>query len=257
MSLDTNWFWSVLVVFARASGLVALAPVFGSRTVPVPVRVGLSGMLALGLAPVVQPAVGAPPGDWLPLITRLLSEAVMGIVLGYGVNLLVGAAVMAGELLDQMMGFSMMQLLNPLSTFPTSLLAQFHYLLALTLFALVDGHHLLLMALARSFEVSGDFTSFQSLAEGGLALAIGLGTQVLWLCLQIAAPAAGVLFVVDSAMAALSRAVPQVPIWLIGVPAKIAVGVVALALSLPAMTGITMRLTDLCLRYLEQVMRWW
>ena len=52
MSLDTNWFWSVLVVFARASGLVALAPVFGSRTVPVPVRVGLSGMLALGLAPV-------------------------------------------------------------------------------------------------------------------------------------------------------------------------------------------------------------
>lgn len=256
MSLDTNWFWSVLVVFARASGLVALAPVFGSRTVPVPVRVGFSGMLALGLAPMVSQTVGAPPGEWLPLILRLVGEVVVGLILGYGVNLLIGSAVMAGELLDQMMGFSVMQLLNPMSSFPTSLLAQFHYMLALVLFALVDGHHLLLLALARSFEVGVSPHSFEAIAQGGIGLALQLGTQVLWLCFQIAAPSAGVLFVVDSAMAFLSRAVPQVPVWLIGMPAKIAVGIVVLAVSLPAFVELVVRITDLGTHYLEQVLRW-
>lgn len=255
MSLDTNWFWSVLVVFARTSGLVALAPVFGSRTVPVPIRVGLSGMLALGAAPVVQPMVGSPPGDWVPLVMRLLGEVVVGLMLGYGVSLIIGVAVMAGELLDQMMGFSMMQLLNPMSSFPTSLLAQFHYMLAMVLFALVDGHHLLLMALARSFEVSTGVVRFETMAQGGLELALALGSQVLWLCFQIAVPSAGVLFVVDSAMAFVSRAVPQVPIWLIGMPAKIAVGLVALAVSLPTFLSLSVRMTELSWRYLEQVVR--
>ncbi len=255
MNLDLEWFWSVLVGFTRASGLVLLAPVFGSRTVPVAVRVGLAGVLALGMAPIIQPTVGAPPTEWLPLITRLVEEALIGLVMGYGVSLIIGAAVMAGELLDQMMGFGIIQLLNPFSSFPTSLMAQFHYMLAMVLFALIDGHHLLLLALVRSFEISQGIGDFHTLAEGGLAVGIQLFSSVLWLCLQIAAPAGGVLFVVDSAMAAISRAVPQVPVWLIGLPAKIAVGLVALGASLPAMVGLSRHLSDLSLRYLEDWLR--
>ncbi len=255
MSLDTDWFWSVLVGFTRASGLVLLAPVFGSRTVPAPVRVGLAGMIALGLAPVIQPTVGPPPTEWISLITRLVGEALIGLVMGYGVNLIIGAAVMAGELLDQMMGFGMIQILNPLSSFPTSLLAQFHYLLAMVLFALIDGHHLLLLALARSFELGQGTGDFQTLAGGGFELAVRLCSDTLWLCVQIAAPAGGVLFVVDSAMAAVSRAVPQVPVWLIGLPAKIAVGIVALGASLPALVGLSVRMSELTLRFLEGCLR--
>lgn len=255
MSLDIEWFWSVLVGFTRASGLVLLAPVFGSRTVPTPVRVGFAGILALGMAPLIQPTVGAPPTEWLPFIVRLVGEALIGLVMGYGVSLIIGAAVMAGELLDQMMGFGMIQLLNPFSSFPTSLMAQFHYMLAMVLFALVDGHHLLLVALTRSFEISQGIGDFRTLAEGGLTIGVQLCGDVLWLCVQIAAPAGGVLFVVDSAMAAISRAVPQVPVWLIGLPAKIAVGLVALSASLPAMVGLSTRLSELSLRFLESWLR--
>ncbi len=251
MSLDTDWFWSVFVGFTRASGLVLLAPVFGSRTVPAPVRVGLAGMIALGLAPVIQPAVGPPPTEWVPLIMRLVGEALIGLVMGYGVSLIIGAAVMAGELLDQIMGFGMIQILNPLSSFPTSLLAQFHYLLAMVLFALIDGHHLLLLALARSFELGYGAGDFRTMAGSGLEVAVRLCGDTLWLCVQIAAPAGGVLFVVDSAMAAVSRAVPQVPVWLIGLPAKIAVGIVALGASLPAFVGLSVQMSELSFRFLE------
>lgn len=255
MSLDLEWFWAFLVAFVRASGLTLVAPVFGSRLVPAPIRVGLSAVIALALAPLIQPHIGAPPTEWIPLMARLIGEAVIGIVMGYGVSLIIGAAVMAGEVLDAMMGFNLMQVLNPVSSFPTTLLAQFHYMLAMTLFALVNGHHWLLLALARSFEASAGLGHPSAWAEGSLSMAMQLGGEVMMLCVQIAAPAGGVLLVVDGAMAAVSRAVPQIPVWLIGMPAKIAVGVIALGASLPGLLSVSMRMTDLSLRYLENLLR--
>ncbi|GBC94107.1 hypothetical protein HRbin15_02615 [bacterium HR15] len=249
MSLDLQLFWAFLVVFVRASALILQAPVFGSRLVPVSVRVGLSVILALALAPGVKSSVGSPPTEWIPLIMRLMSEAVIGLVMGYGVSLIIGAAAMAGELLDMKMGFGLMQLLNPVSSFPTSLLAQFHYLLAMVLFALVDGHHLLLLALARSFELSGG-ADLTTLAAQGMHGMVWLAGEMMVLCLQIAAPAGGVLLIVDAAMAAVSRAVPQVPIWLVGMPGKVAIGFVALGASLPALAGVSLRMTDLAARFL-------
>ncbi len=88
-----------------------------------------------------------------------------------------------------------------------------------------------------------------------MATAIQLGSEVMMLCVQIAAPAGGVLLVVDAAMAAVSRAVPQIPVWLIGMPAKIAVGVVALGASLPALVGMSTRMTELSVQYLENVLK--
>jgi flagellar biosynthetic protein FliR len=256
MSLDLEWFWAFLVAFVRASGVSLVAPVFGSRLVPTPIRVGLSAVLALALAPLIQPYTGAPPTEWVPLVVRLVGEAVIGLVLGYGVSLIIGAAVMAGEVLDAMMGFNLMQVLNPVSSFPTTLLAQFHYMLAMTLFALVNGHYWLLLALARSFETQAGLGRLSAWSDASLATATQLGSEVLLLCVQMAAPAGGcVLLVVDAAMAAVSRAVPQIPVWLIGMPAKIAVGIVALGASLPALVGISTRMTDLSVRYLENILR--
>lgn len=255
MSLDLEWFWAFLVAFVRASGLTLVAPVFGSRLIPVPIRVGLSAVIALALAPLIQRYTGTPPTEWLPLMVHLVGEAVIGVVMGYGVSLIIGAAVMAGEVLDAMMGFNLMQVLNPVSSFPTTLLAQFHYMLAMTLFALVNGHHWLLLALARSFETSAGLGTLSAWSDGSLLMAAQLGGEVMMLCVQMAAPAGGVLLVVDGAMAAVSRAVPQIPVWLIGMPAKIAVGILALGTSLPGLIGVSMRMTDLSLRYLENLLR--
>ncbi|MEN3002221.1 MAG: flagellar biosynthetic protein FliR [Armatimonadota bacterium] len=252
MAVDVQLFWAFLVAFVRASALCLQAPVFGSRLTPAPVRIGLSAVLAAGLAPLIKSSVGAPPAEWILLMMRLVAEALIGLVMGYGVSLIIGAAAMAGELLDMKMGFGLMQLLNPVSSFPTSLLAQFHYLLAMTLFALVDGHHLLLMALARSFEASGGIEGLVPLAEHGMHTMTWLASEMMVLCLQIAAPAGGVLLVVDAAMAAVSRAVPQVPVWLIGMPAKIAIGFIALGASLPALVSLSLRLTDLSARFLGE-----
>lgn len=254
MSINVEWLWGFIVVFARTSALVSLAPVFGSKTVPVSVRAGLSLAIALGLSPVVQAYVGTPPPDLILFILRIGYEVLVGLIMGYVVNLVLMAAMIAGEVLDFMMGLSVMQVLNPINAFPTTLLAQFHYMLALVLFAMIDGHHLLLQGLLKSFEMGGSAQDPVQIAQVGLTSIGTLVTQVMLLACQIAAPAAGILLVVDAALAVVSRAVPQTPVWLIGMPAKIAIGLIALAFSLPTLVWAAMRLSEWTIRAMELVM---
>lgn len=255
MKLDLVWFWAFLVVLARAGALISVAPVFGSRGVPVSVRVGLSAVLALGLAPVLQERIGAPPDQLLLLGLRIGYELLVGLAMGYAVSVLVAAAEMAGEWLDLHIGYGFMQLLNPLTAFPASLLAQFHYLLALVLFTLVEGHHFLLIGLVKSFELQAPVGGLVHFVPTGLDRLGGLITQAMLLALQIAAPAGAVLIVVDAAMAFLSRAVPQVPIWLVTAPAKIALGLIALSAGLPILVWAALRMSEWGVRIVIEIGR--
>lgn len=255
MSINVEWLWGFMVVFARTGALVSLAPIFGSKNVPVSVRIGLTAAIALGLSPVVQAYAGTPPPELTGLILRIGYEVLVGLVMGYVINLVLWAVMIAGEILDFMMGLSVMQVLNPISAFPTTLLAQFHYMLALVLFAMVDGHHLLLQGLLKSFEMAGGTQGPAQMAELGFNSITTLITQVMLLACQIAAPAAGILLIVDAALAIVSRAVPQTPVWLIGMPAKIAIGMTAIAFSLPVLVWAAMRLSDWTIRAMEFVVR--
>lgn len=257
MNLSVEWLWGFLLVFTRAGAMISLAPVFGSRTVPVSIKVAFSAVIALGLSPIVQSSVGAPPADFIPLALRIASEALTGLVMGFAVNTIVSAAMIAGEILDIKMGFNAIQILNPISSVPTAILAQFHYMLSMVLFAMIDGHHLLLIGLARSYEVSHTVLSTSSLAQANLSIIGAMAAETLMLAIQIAAPAGGVLLVVDAAMAAVARAVPQAPVWLLSMPAKIAIGFIALAASLPTLVWAVMRMSDISKRFLESLMRLW
>src|SRR5687767_14136826 len=99
-----------LLIFARFSALLIAMPLMGGKTVPVPVRVGLCGALALVLTP-LMPA--APVADAPRLVVGLLKEAALGLVLGWAASLFFAAVPMAGEWLDLQSGFQASQLLNP------------------------------------------------------------------------------------------------------------------------------------------------
>ncbi len=229
---STQLFWTFLVVLFRIAGLMVTAPVFGSPSVPVPVKLGFSTAFAITLTPVVHGKVGQPPEDWLLLVGILLGETLVGMLIGYLVSLFFSAVQMAGAFIDMQMGYGIFQLMNPLSPMPASLLAQFHAMLMMVVYLQVNAHHWLLVALAESF---------QAVPHNALALDAGrlqpllsdVVAQVFLLALRIAAPATAVLIVVDAALAIVSRAVPQMPVFFVGAPAKIAMGLLVLAIVLP------------------------
>lgn len=135
--------------------------------------------------------------------------------------------------MDMQLGFQMMQMFNPQMGGMTSVLGQFKFMLFLVLILVLNGHHMMLTAFVRSFESPVVFdTSNLAAIQAGLVHMLG-GACVL--AVQIAAPVAAVSFIVDAASGVINKSIPQMPVSMVTLGAKSALGTLTLALGLPLM----------------------
>lgn len=237
MIANESYVFAFLTVFVRSSALLFSAPLFGSRNVPAFTRVGLAGLLALSLTPLFREELGAPPTELGAFVLRLGNEVVAGLLLGSCIQLFVQCLQMAGAFLDVQVGFGTAQLLNPATGAPVSILAQFKSLLALVLLLCANGHLLMIQAFVASFQVEFTITT-ATFPELVLECVRYVGSLSI-VAVQIAAPVTAVCFVVDLALGIVSKAVPQMQVFLVGMPAKVMMGMLAMAVALPLLVVTT------------------
>lgn len=230
MSFDAYLLMTGLLVFCRASAALLSSPILGAG-IPVMVRVGFSAIFTIAVCPYVDPLHGRMPQDVGEIAGMVLHEATWGLLLGMCVQALVLAAQMAGSFLDLQIGIGSSQILNPVSGVPVSVIAQFKYLLAVALLFLLNGHHLIIQAIVQSYHTQVAPIDSHDMQKTLLPF---LGRLAL-LSLQIAAPAAAVTVIVDAGAGIVNKAVPQMQAYLVSMPAKIAAGLGALALGMPAL----------------------
>lgn len=232
MNLDTAFLYAFLLTLIRCGSMLLSSPLFGGH-VPVTIRAAITAVVSLALTPVVQPYIGAMPQEIGPIAFAVAHEALAGLMIGMSLQFLMLAAQMAGSFLDIEIGFGMAQIFNPVSGTPSSLFANFKYMLAIVLLLLMNGHHLMFQAFVESYRL-GHGMGMASLNEfkDGFVAFVG---ELCLLALQMAAPVAAVCVVVDVAAGIVNKAVPQMQAYLVSMPAKILVGVVALSLALPLM----------------------
>jgi flagellar biosynthetic protein FliR len=215
------------LTFFRASGLVLPAPVLGSAALPAP----LKGFLALALAAVFFPWVArpsTPPAGAFPFLLAAAGEFAVGALVGFAAWILFAAVRSAGRLLDQELGISAAAVLDPLTPDASSILAGFKVLLAAVLYLLIDGHHLLIAALADSFRAVPLPAAAPS--EATLAHAARtLPADLFRMAVQIAAPAWTAAFLVTIAAAFAARAVPDLNAFALTFALRILVGILVLA----------------------------
>lgn len=221
-------------ILARTGAVLMVAPAFGSRSIPVPIRIGLALALSCLLYPLLSGRPPQPMSSVLSLAVFLLREMAIGLLIGWIGMLVVAGIRLAGELLDIQMGFGLAQLYDPLSQQSHTVIAQFYHLLALVLFFSTDAHLFLLAALARSY---------QSVPPGGLSLSpallqrlIDLFRELFPLALRIAMPIAGLLLLIDLLLGYLARTLPQLNVFAVGFAVKIAAGLLLIAWTLPQLT---------------------
>lgn len=227
-------FYTFLLVFARVGGLMTAAPLFSNHAIPRQVRVGFTLIFSLALVPLVAPHTGPIP-DSLPVLAGgVLKDALFGMSLGYLARVLFSCVEMAGYFVDTQIGFGFINLINPFSEQQASLLSGFQYQLAVTVFLLADGHHALLGALYRScLAVPPGAIAI----HGAFGLAMGPMLKLMFLLgLQMALPATAVLLMVDVGLGLIARMVPQINVFIVGLPAKIILGLMTVALLLPIMS---------------------
>lgn len=218
---------AVFLMSLRVAPVLVFTPLLQALAVPALVRVllvvGLSTALVLG----IDPARLAAAGTTARLFTAASTEAALGFTMALAVILAFGSLSLAGRLLDVQVGFGMAQVFDPATRRQVPVLqAAFDRFGALAFF-LVDGHHALLRGLAYSLErfPLGAAWRLDAAAPALVRQLAGLFT----LGLALAAPVIVCLLLAELALGVLSRNLPQMNMFVVGMPLKIVVGLAALS----------------------------
>ena len=215
----------VLVVF-RLGGMMLFAPFFGSAKVPKRVKVLLTLVLAVGMCPGVK----APPGlDTLSmwqLAVGIGGELIFGFAMGMVLSFVFIAAQWAGELIGQQMGLNMSEVFDPQFGQAGSLVGDMYFMLTLVIFLGLRGHYAILHSVRASFDALPLLSVGMSKPLFGLL--IGLFTSCTTLAIQLAGPMIVTMLVVDLALGAISKTMPQINVMTAGLTMRSMVGLVVL-----------------------------
>lgn len=224
------WIASLLWPLARILGLIAAAPLFGNAAVPLRIKVLLGVFLALVIAPLVPAVPAADPTSWAGLLI-LVREMIIGVAMGFSMRLVFAAVEYAGEVASQTMGLGFAMFFDPSTRGRSSAISQFMALVATMAFLAVNGHLVLLEALAESF-ITMPISQAPFSSNAALEL-VRWGGRIFSAGLQLALPIIAALLITQVALGILTRAAPQLNIFGIGFPITLGVGFLTLSLALP------------------------
>jgi flagellar biosynthetic protein FliR len=179
------------------------------------------------------------PGTLIEYARLALVEFGLGLALGLGVMTIVSVLHMAGSLIDAQIGVSLGSVFNPEFAGDASPSGELLHQLALVIFLIVGGHHLIVSALLDTFQALP--VGFAWISPPALDLLSGLVHQSLVLAVQIAAPVIGMMAVVGLAMGYLGHTIPQLNVLVVGLPVRALMGLVVLGLAVPGIADIVAR----------------
>lgn len=234
-SVTPEWSAHFLLVLGRMTAAIVAAPLFGARSVPVHIKVGLAILLSLIVLPMSSQGLSEAPTDLFVLASALGTEVLVGIALGVGVMLVFQGLEMAASVVSVQIGFGIGQVFDPITGTQTGTLEQFYRILITLIFFAINGHYLVIQGFVRTFEIvpAGE-ASLSSIAGDQVVPFFG---TLLVSAIQIALPVFGALVLTDLALALVSRTVPQLNALVVGFPLKIGVGLVALVAAMPLMVA--------------------
>jgi flagellar biosynthetic protein FliR len=218
-----------VLAFTRIMAALVQVPMLAGRAVPNRIRVPLGLVLTLLLVP-WTPVVTAPAEmTALGFGAALVRELVLGFVIGFAAQLTFGALQTAGELMGLAGGFANGRVFNPALESNSTALDQLFLMMAMLLFMLFNGHHLVLLSLAHTFTLAPVAAQLPALTvDRALVLAQTLITAGVVLAL----PVMGASFLTDAALGLVARVAPQIQIFFLEGPLKIAVVLLTLSTGL-------------------------
>ncbi len=225
------------LVLARTLGLFLGGPVFSNRAIPRRFRFGLAVMIAFALLP----SVGTPvlPEDGGAVAGAMVQEGLIGFGLGLIARLFLTGFQVAGGIIAFQASFALASALDPITGARSSVISGLHLSLATVLFLLVDGHHLLLRALAASYGAFplGGVDPLAVLTPAVFAQSATLFEHGV----RLAAPVTGVLLLINGIVGFLNRIMPQLSIFNIGFPMVVFTALTAMYLSIPELASAFLR----------------
>ena len=219
-----HWLHQFMWPLIRVSGFVMVAPILGTALVPPRVRLLLSLLIVIMLAPNLHIA---PQGDFLSPTSVVIAaqQLLIGVGLALFLQMLLQAFVMFGQMAAMQMGLGFASLNDPANGVSVTVVAQFYLLLVTLLFLGINGHLVMIDVLAESFRT---LPIGVDIGADRLHVLVGWASWMFAAGLLMAMPAVAALLIVNCSLGVITRAAPQLNIFAIGFPLMLLLGLLIL-----------------------------
>ncbi|MFN3237384.1 MAG: flagellar biosynthetic protein FliR [Pseudomonadales bacterium] len=233
----------------RISGFMLVIPVFGTRVVSPYIRIGLTSLLALLVAPAL-PAV--PVVDLLSVQAYVMAaeQLLIGISMAFVVTVLFQIFILAGQMIAMQMGLGFASMVDPSNGIFVAIISQFYLTLTTLIFLAMNGHLVAIEVLIESFYVLPVATEWQL---GGFFDVATAGTWMFASALFVALPAVTAILIVNFAFGIMTRAAPQMNIFSLGFPFTMLIGLCIMWIGLSGFLPQYEKLVSECLLLIKNM----
>jgi flagellar biosynthetic protein FliR len=223
-----------ILVLIRVSVLVFLVPILSTDEVPSRFKAGMSFFLSLIIFPALPHEAVAIPESVPAYIMLALKEIYIGAVMGFAGTFVFAGLRFAGSWIDAETGFNMMQIMNPMAQEEDTPMGHLLFILFILLLLSTGGYMFYLQAIAESFRLI-PLAGAEAASAGMVAIFLKLSVSAFLMGVKVAAPVIATLFVSSVALAIIARIMPQMNVWMVGMPMKLALGLLTMMFALPLM----------------------
>jgi flagellar biosynthetic protein FliR len=215
-----HWLNQFLWPLVRVGAFMMAAPVIGAQVVSPRIRLLLTLLLTLAIAPTLR---NLPQPDFLSPASILLvaQQILIGVGMALFLQILLHTFVMAGQIIAMKMGLGFASMNDPSNGVVVTVVSQFYLLIATLLFLALNGHLVMIDVLTESFRtlpVGAD------IGIERLQTVVGTGSWLFGAALLMALPAMTALLIINCTLGVITRAAPQLNIFAIGFPLMLVLG---------------------------------
>ncbi len=232
----TEYIYLFFLILGRYIGMMLLTPIFSSQVILYQAKILVAVSLTVFTFPLVS-GIYQPiyPENNLQVIVEIISEASIGLFMGLTVFLVFSAIQLGGQIIDMRMGFRIANVVDPFSGVNSPVIGQLKNIFVTLIFLALNGHLFLIRHL---------YESFQIIPPGRVNFSNQIwqyffrrSADMFLLGVKIALPIAGAIFFIDIILAFLARSVPQMNLFVIGLPVKIMAGLILLFVLMPVLNS--------------------
>lgn len=240
-----------LLIMLRVGGLVFTSPIFGRKLIPNIVKIGLTVSLSFLFFTFFPVSSAIEYSTLFGFFLICASELLMGVALAFVTNMFFSLVYIGGHMIDMQIGFGIVNVYDIQNNTQIPLTGNLLNVVLLITFFGVDGHHQLIRII---------YLTVEQLPIGSLAITAELGTVMLKLFINsfllgvmVAIPIVASGLVLEICFGLLVRTVPQINMFVVGLPVKIFVGFIILIFTLPVFMNFTGRIFSEMFAGIEQV----
>ncbi len=211
-----------LYIMARITAFIVVVPGFSHKAMPGTAKVFLSLILSL-MVYTNSPEIIVYE-ELILFMLAIIREVIIGLAMGYAAKLIFSAVEMAGQFIDFQVGYSMGAVYDPQSGATSSYYGRLFYWMSIMVFFMLNLHHMLLLSLMDSFKVA--LPGQVGFSQINLEAMLFLFSYSFKIAFSIASPMLVVLLVTDIVMGLINRSVPQINVFMLGMPLKSLLGMV-------------------------------